>query len=222
VTRFLSTPAVLLVAVIAAVISYTHIETLALVHGQTETAARLLPLSVDGLILAASLVLLQAARNGQQAPALPRFALWLGIGATVAANLAYGVPYGPVGAVVSAWPGLAFVLTVEILLGSLRRSQEAPASGDETVPRAVPEAAQAVPTGAPAAARRPSRALPVKASPRRGDIPAPAEVFAAELEAGQLPTVREIKRRARCGQDTASRIKSELAALIQTPATVDA
>jgi uncharacterized protein DUF2637 len=80
-TRFLSTLAVLVVAVIAATVSYTHIETLALVHGQTETAARLLPLSVDGLILAASLVLLQAAGNKQQAPALSRFALWLGIGA---------------------------------------------------------------------------------------------------------------------------------------------
>ena len=44
-------------------------------HGQDGTAARLLPLSVDGLILAASLVLLHEARNDRDAPALARFML---------------------------------------------------------------------------------------------------------------------------------------------------
>ena len=46
-------------------------------------AARLLPLSVDGLILAASLVLLHEARNDRDAPRLARFMLWLGIAATI-------------------------------------------------------------------------------------------------------------------------------------------
>jgi hypothetical protein len=39
----------------AAVVSYSHSYGLGRVHGQDGTAARLLPLSVDGLILAASL-----------------------------------------------------------------------------------------------------------------------------------------------------------------------
>jgi hypothetical protein len=43
------------VAAFAAVVSYSHIYGLGRVHGQDGTAARLLPLSVDGLILAASL-----------------------------------------------------------------------------------------------------------------------------------------------------------------------
>jgi hypothetical protein len=45
---------------------------------------------VDGLILVASLVLLHEARNGRDAPGLARFMLWLGIGATIGANIAYG------------------------------------------------------------------------------------------------------------------------------------
>ena len=61
---------------------------------RTARAARLLPFSVDGLILAASLVLLHEARNDRDAPGLARFILWLGIGATIGANVAYGVDTG--------------------------------------------------------------------------------------------------------------------------------
>ena len=222
-TRFVTALAVLAVAVIAAIVSYSHVYDLGIAHGQSGTAARLLPLSVDGLILAASLVLLQAARNKQQAPALARFALWLGIGATVAANLAYGLPYGPVGAVLSAWPGAAFVLTVEILLGSLRRSQEAPELPVPSVPQTVHEAVQAVPATAP----KIHKPLPANRPTSRGDTPAPAEVFAAELAAGKVPGLRPIKSRCGVGQPRAKAIKRELGELVQrsvseVPATIEA
>lgn len=46
--RQLTAAAVLLVAVIAAVVSFIHIEHLAVTHGQTQLAAWLLPVSVDG------------------------------------------------------------------------------------------------------------------------------------------------------------------------------
>jgi hypothetical protein len=52
---------------------------------------------VDGLILAASLMPLHEARNGRDAPGLARFMLWLGIGATIGANVAYGAGYGLLG-----------------------------------------------------------------------------------------------------------------------------
>jgi Protein of unknown function (DUF2637) len=123
------------VAAFAAVVSYSHIYDLGRVHGQDGTAARLLPLSVDGLILAASLVLLHEARNGRPAPGLARFALWLGVGGTIAANGAYGWPYGPVGVVLSTWPGAAFVIAVELVMLLVRRSRKpgaglvSPASG---------------------------------------------------------------------------------------------
>ena len=90
----------------AAVVSYSHIYGLGRAHGQDGTAARLLPLSVDGLILAASLVLLHEARNDRDAPGLARFMLWLGIAATIGANIAYGAGYGLLGALISAWPAV--------------------------------------------------------------------------------------------------------------------
>jgi Protein of unknown function (DUF2637) len=48
---------VLAVGVIAAVQSYSHIYHLALAHGQDHLDLALMPLSVDGLIIAASLTL---------------------------------------------------------------------------------------------------------------------------------------------------------------------
>jgi Protein of unknown function (DUF2637) len=218
--KFTTAVAVTAVAAIAAVVSYSHIYDLGRTHGQSGAAARLLPLSVDGLIMAASLTLLLAARNGQRAPALPRFALWLGIGGTVAANLAYGLPYGPVGAVLSAWPGAAFVLAIEILLGMLRRlaavPETVPENGTGTVPDSSPGTVQdAVPEAAQPRTRPARQALPRKASRGRG-VHRPEVVFAAELEAGRLPGIRAIKRQCRVGQDRAKAIRDDLAALIKS------
>lgn len=128
--RVVTAIAVAGVAAIAAVISYTHIRDLALGHGQPELAARLLPLSVDGLILAASLAMLREARKNRDAPRLARAMLWLGIVATVGANLAYGAGYGILGAVISAWPAVAFIGAAEMTIGLVRRAgQKADATG---------------------------------------------------------------------------------------------
>jgi hypothetical protein len=104
------------VASFAAIISYSHIFDLGIQHGQNGTAGRLLPLSVDGLILAASLTMLYVARAKLSTPWLARLMLWLGVGATVAANIGYGAAYGLVGMIVSAWPALAFVGAVEMVM----------------------------------------------------------------------------------------------------------
>jgi Protein of unknown function (DUF2637) len=111
------------VAAFAAVVSYSHIYGLGRAHGQDGTAARLLPLSVDGLILAASLVLLHEARNDREVPQLARFMLWLGISATIGANIAYGAGYGLLGALISAWPAVAFIGAVEIAMQQVRRAR---------------------------------------------------------------------------------------------------
>jgi hypothetical protein len=116
VIRLLTAFVVLAVAAFAAVVSYSHIFDLGHLHGQDGTAARLLPLSVDGLIAAASLVMLHAARNKLPVPLLSRLMLALGVGATVAANVAYGLPFGWLSAVVSAWPAAAFVGSVEMAI----------------------------------------------------------------------------------------------------------
>ena len=121
--RAATAAAVCAVAGFAAVVSYSHIYDLGHAHGQDGTAARQLPLSVDGLILAASLVLLHEARNGRGAPALARLMLWLGIGATVGANIAYGAGFGLLGALISAWPAVAFIGAVEMVMQLVRRAR---------------------------------------------------------------------------------------------------
>ena len=136
VIRFATAAVVCAVAAVAAVVSYSHIYGLGRAHGQDGTAARLLPLSVDGLILAASLVLLHEARNGRDAPRLARLMLWLGIAATIGANIAYGAGYGLVGALISAWPAVAFIGSVEIAMQQVRRARVARAA---IIGPAVPE-----------------------------------------------------------------------------------
>ena len=91
---------------------------------------------MDGLILAASLVLLHEARNDRDAPLLARFMLWLGIGATIGANIAFGAGYGLLGALISAWPAVAFIGSVEIAMQQVRRSR---APGVATIVPAVPQ-----------------------------------------------------------------------------------
>jgi Protein of unknown function (DUF2637) len=120
VIRVLAAVVVLAVAAFAAIVSYSHIFDLGRAHGQDGTAARLLPLSVDGLIAAASLVMLHAVRNNLPVPFLSRAMLALGVGATVAANIAYGLPFGAIGALVSAWPAVAFVGSVEMAVRFVR------------------------------------------------------------------------------------------------------
>ena len=104
-------------------VSYSHIYDLGRLHRAVWCSARLLPLSVDRLILAALPVLLGKARNGRAAPALARCALALGVAATVAANVSFGVGFGPVGAVVSAWPAVAFIGAAEMAPRMIRRAR---------------------------------------------------------------------------------------------------
>jgi Protein of unknown function (DUF2637) len=112
--------AVVAVALVAAVISYQHAFELVHSHGESGVTARLLPFTVDGLIWAASMVVLDASRRGQPVPRLAAWSVGTGIVATVGANLAHGVGHGPVGALVSAWPALALVGSFEMLMMLIR------------------------------------------------------------------------------------------------------
>ena len=118
--RITTALAVVAVAVVAAIISYQHAYELVRSHGDFGMTARLLPFTVDGLIWAASMVVLDASRRNQPAPRLAVWSLGAGIVATVGANLAHGVGHGPVGALVSAWPALALVGSFELLMMLIR------------------------------------------------------------------------------------------------------
>jgi hypothetical protein len=141
------------VAAVAAVVSYEH------AHDESGWTGRLIPLTVDGLIYASSMVMLDSARRGLRVPALARWLLGLGIIATLAANVAHGLGHGIIGALVAAWPAVALVGSYELLMMIIRGAQ------------------------APTAAPRPHDGAPV-VDPLAGQV---AVVSAAELPADRVP-----------------------------------
>ena len=82
------------VAAIAAIVSYSHIYDLGRAHGGTGVPARLLPLSVDMLILVGELMLLHEADTKGRRFVLGWVLVWSGILATLAANVAFGAQFG--------------------------------------------------------------------------------------------------------------------------------
>jgi Protein of unknown function (DUF2637) len=107
------------IAVVAAIagvagwVSYEHALAVVRAHGESGAVAAAYPVTIDGLIYASSMVLLDSARRGVPVPRLARWLLAVGISATLAANVAAGLHFGPVGAVVAAWPALALVGSYE-------------------------------------------------------------------------------------------------------------
>ncbi|MGI5327515.1 DUF2637 domain-containing protein [Actinomadura nitritigenes] len=139
--RITTALAVVAVAVVAAIISYRHAYELVHSHGEAGTTARLVPFTVDGLIWAASMVILDASRRKQPAPALAKWSLAVGIVATVGANVAHGASHGVIGALVSAWPALALVGSFELLMTLTRTAARhaAPSRDDERTTMEQPE-----------------------------------------------------------------------------------
>jgi len=164
VIRWTTAVAVIGVAAIAAVVSYEHAGDLVRAHGETGWTARLIPLTVDGLIYASSMVMLDSARRGVRVPALARWLLGLGIVATLAANVAHGLGHGIIGAAVAAGPAVALVGSYELLMMIIRGTQT------------------------PMAATRPHGGASMF-DPLREQA---AVVFAADLAADRVPSVRSI------------------------------
>jgi hypothetical protein len=118
--RITTALAVATVAGVAAVISYRHAYELVSSHGEAGLTARLVPFTVDGLILAASMLILDANRRNRPVPPLAHWCLGAGIIATIGANLAHGLSHGAIGALVSAWPALALAGSFELLMTLIR------------------------------------------------------------------------------------------------------
>ena len=141
VIRWSTAVAVVGVAAIAAVASYEHAYALVRAHGEAGWAARLIPLTVDGLIYASSTVLLDTARRKVPVPAPARWLLGLGIAATLAANVAHGLGHGLIGAAIAAWPAVALVGSYELLMMIIRDVQvSADRASEIDVPRGGPAA----------------------------------------------------------------------------------
>ena len=186
--RWTTAVAVIGVAVVAAVASYEHAYALVRAHGEAGWTARLVPLTVDGLIYASSMVMLDCARRKVPVPALARWLLGLGIVATLAANVAHGLGHGLAGAAVAAWPAVALVGSYELLMMVIRSAQ-LPGTGT---------------------ALGGARECMADTDPLQVDA---VQVFAGELAAGRVPSVRAIRARLHVGQSRAQRVRAYLAAL---------
>jgi hypothetical protein len=112
---------VLFLAAIAAIVSYGHMHELALRHGEERWTAALLPLSVDGMIIAASLALLSDSRHGRPGGILPWTLLVIASGASLAANVAAAHPT-LISRIIAAWPPFALIGAYEMLMRQIRHS----------------------------------------------------------------------------------------------------
>jgi Protein of unknown function (DUF2637) len=159
--RITTAIAVATVAAVAAVISYRHAYELVSTHGEAGATARLVPFTVDGLILAASMTTLDANRRHRPVPTLARWCLAAGILATIGANLAHGLGHGPIGALVSAWPALALAGSFELLMTLIRT--EPPANA---MPPSEVQMSQLLSTGGHDAPSAPTQASNVEQTVR--------------------------------------------------------
>lgn len=142
--RWATVVAVVAVAGVAGYISYWHAVEVVTHHGEPSVRGHLYPALIDGIIIAASMVVLDAARHRERAPALAWSLLGSGIGVTLAANVTYGVAFGLAGALWAAWPALAFVGCYELLMMLVRASARRVQMRDmHMVPPPLPGTAEA-------------------------------------------------------------------------------
>jgi hypothetical protein len=123
--RLATVAAVVTVAVIAGIVSYRHMAGVAREHGEDQTTAAIVPISVDGLIVAASLTLLADSRAGRRRSPLPYALLTLASAASIAANVMHAQP-DLAARVIAAWPSAALIGSYELLMSQIRKSRPRP------------------------------------------------------------------------------------------------
>jgi Protein of unknown function (DUF2637) len=133
--RITTVVAVSVVATVAGAVSYMHMHQLAERAGEG-WRAWLVPLAVDGLVVAASMTMVVRRRAGKSAGWLSWLSMLLGITASLAANVAAANPT-LIGRAVAAWPPLALLLAYELLMDQVDVAGE-----DSTAPAAEKVQAQ--------------------------------------------------------------------------------
>lgn len=220
------------VALVAGAASYTHMRQLAAEHGQG-WLSWLIPLSVDGLLMVASLVIVTARRDRAGEPWLAWLALAVGVVASLAANVAAAGP-DLVSRLVSAWPPFAFAVTFELVLRLVRTN-----AGEKTQAEA-PHTGVELPEQAPQGGARPAlgdhevRAVPDRSVPpvdqydknptgervepgERSDDELMVELRTLAEQVGGTPSISAVRTGLRVGTSRAYRLLDRYAAE-QTPA----
>ena len=133
-----------MVAVVAFSGSWQHQYELSIHLGQARWVAGMQPLSVEGLIVAATLVIWFAARYKHGIPWGAYLVLAAGIGQTVLMNLGADYRWPWLGPEISVWPAVAFVAAYEMAVWLVRKRQD---GGRDSTPSivAADDASESVP-----------------------------------------------------------------------------
>ena len=118
--RFLAGLSLAALAAITGIVSYLHALTVVHLTGSAGVVAYLIPFVADLMIVTASLAILDAIRHHAPKPPLAMVSLVTGIGSTLAMNIVAGLHTSAGGALVAALPPVAFVLSLETLMGIVR------------------------------------------------------------------------------------------------------
>ena len=142
--------------------------------------------------------------------------LALGVAATVAANAVEGASGGAIGVMVSAWPAVAFIGGIELLVWTARTARlSAPVAAIAPAPELVRLTAADAPepklTSAPSATSQ-TRLRGASGNRTKTTPEARAERrYADLLAAGELPSIRAIAREIKVGAPKAKAIRAHLA-----------
>ena len=119
--RFLARLLLAALAAITGIVSYLHALTVVYLTGSAGLVAYLIPFVADLMIVTAvSLAILDAIRHHAPKPPLAMGSPRPWIGSTLAMNIVAGLHISAGGALVAALPPVAFVLSLETLMGIVR------------------------------------------------------------------------------------------------------
>ena len=143
--------ATLTVVGIAAAISYSHMQDWAGKNHEPDWRAQLFPVSVDGAILAASMIIYADSRT-KRSDWLAYAIAVAGMAMTVFANIGHDWIDQKAAWIIAGWPPIAMAALVELLFRFVRRLRE---RADREQGRATRPVALATPTAKPKAAAAP-------------------------------------------------------------------
>lgn len=152
-------------------VSYEHIRFVTELKHQPWHLALVYPLTVDGMLGIGAVTLWHDSVRGMKGRLWARVVFWLGLGASIAANVVWYVAvwgWDPVGVAVAAWPAAALLLSIEVVTNPSQRRKVV--KGAST---AVAEAERRIRSAATAAT-----------TPSSGPAAVPAQPDAAQTTTG--------------------------------------
>jgi nitrate reductase NapE component len=196
--------AVAQVAVVAFSGSWQHQYELSIHLGQAHWVAGMQPLSVEGLIVSATLVIWYAGRHGYRRREVwgAYLVLAAGVGQTVLMNLGADYRWPWLGPEISVWPAVAFVAAYEMAVWLVRKRQDVARRAEDDSDTLPVTPAVTPPPVTPARDKPPARPRkPVPAAQAKAKPPSVADVIRdnpgltnAELAALAGCKVRTIQR----------------------------